>query len=79
MTKHKDGNGPADAANNGQHVAPGNSSRSLSRGGSVISEALRGAGDMHLAGGCKNPGGEPSLDQQRNKEERAQDDQRAGG
>ena len=47
----------------------------------MISEALRGTHEMHIGGGCKDPLGEPTLEQQRNKEERAKDmaDQRASG
>ena len=80
MTKNT-GRGPADAANNGKHVPPENSSRCYSRGGRIIDEAHRGVGgEMHIGGGRKSLG-EPTLDQQRDKEERAKDlkDQVAGG
>ena len=54
--------GPADAANNGRHIRPDNTSKSMSRGGRVIGEALRGTRDMHIGGGCEDPG-KRSLDQ----------------
>jgi hypothetical protein len=37
---------------------PDNTSKSMSRGGRVINEALRGTREMHIGGGCQNPGGD---------------------
>jgi len=51
MTKHNT-RGPSDANNSGKVIEPTNQSRSRSRGGAIIGEALRGTGDMDISGGC---------------------------
>ena len=72
MTKHR---GPADAANNGEHIHPTNTSRSRNKGGGVIREAHRGVEgrEFHIGGGAKDPFGEPTHEQQRSLEEHAKD------
>ena len=61
MSKHD--RVPADAANEGRHIHPDNATKGMSKGGRVINEALRGAREMHIGGGCKNPPHERSLDE----------------
>jgi hypothetical protein len=60
MTKREEHRGPADAANNGEHVPAKNITPSHKAGSSIIREALRGTEgrDMHIGGGCKDPGGD---------------------
>ena len=74
MTKHK--SGPCDANNNGRVIDPSNTSIGHARGGRVISESYRGTEgrDFHVGGGCKDPRGEPSLEDRRRSEENAKGD-----
>jgi hypothetical protein len=60
MTKHEHDRGRCDAGNDGEHVPSKNVTTSHKAGRSIIEEALRGTEgrDMHIGGGCKDPGGD---------------------